>query len=81
MDRRQLLFGMTALGLAKWVNLNDVLSFQNIETPDWWPAAGNIRASDCQQAGLRGPVKIIIDEWCRTEYDRDGNALRVGKHA
>jgi hypothetical protein len=86
--RRQLLFGMTALGLARGFNFNNLLTAQNIEPPDWHSRMGNIRVSDRtddhywvpavlsrQQAGLRGPVKIVIDEWSRTEYDRDGNTL------
>jgi hypothetical protein len=35
MYRRQLLLGMTALGLAKDFNLNDLLTPQDIETAGW----------------------------------------------
>ena len=75
MDRRQLLFGMTALGLARGFDLNGLMSPQNIKTAGWQANIGSIRISDRERAGLRGPVKTVVEERSRTEYDLDGNIL------
>jgi hypothetical protein len=33
---------------------------------------GSKTVSDCEQAGLRGPVKSVIDELSTTEFDDHG---------
>lgn len=77
MDRRQLLFGATALGLATNFNLNHLLNAQVGKA-----AMGNGRLSDREQAGLRGPVKTCSDfnedeteSMCDAEYSVDGRLL------
>jgi hypothetical protein len=76
MDRRQLLFGATALGLVTNLNLNHPLIAQVSET-----TTGSRRPSDRDRAGLRGPVKTCSDfrgdqaESCGTEYGADGRLL------
>ncbi len=76
MDRRQLLFGASALGLVTNLNLNHPLLAQvgNV-------VMGTRRLSDRQRAGLRGPVKTCGDldgrgiESIRTDYSSDGRLL------
>jgi hypothetical protein len=77
MDRRQLLFGATALGLVTNVNLNHPLIAQVGEA-----TRGSRRISDRLRAGLRGPVKTCSDFFwkradsvCDTEYGTDGRML------
>jgi YD repeat-containing protein len=83
MDRRQLLLGMTAVGLAGQFNLGELLDAQTIE--------GNGQTSKAQQseltargrAGLHGPVKMCVEETVSdygksartTEYGLDGQLL------
>src|SRR2546425_5296454 len=75
MDRRQLLFGMTALALTD-VKFDCLLNAQSIETASSPPTASNIRKSDREKRGLRGPVRMCIgDESSTTEYDLNGNIL------
>ena len=77
MDRRQLLFGATALGLVTNLNLNHPLIAQvGKET------MGSRRLSDRERAGLRGPVKTCSDfmgddaeSMSETEYAADGRLL------
>lgn len=82
MDRRQLLFGMTAAGLAGQLNLNELLRAQNIETN----SHGSGQQSQLTargQAGLHGPVKMCVEESASdygksastTEYGLDGQLL------
>jgi hypothetical protein len=52
MDRRQLLFGASALGLVTNLNLNHPLIAQVGNA-----VMGSRRLSDRERAGLRGPVK------------------------
>ena len=74
MDRRQLLFGATALGLVTNLNLNHPLIAQVGK-------ATMGRLSDRERAGLRGPVKACSDliggriESVNTEYSTDGRLL------
>jgi hypothetical protein len=77
MDRRQLLFGATALGLVTNLNLNHPLIAQVGET-----TRGSRRLSDRERAGLRGPVKTCRDfmkddaeSMTETEYSTDGRLL------
>ena len=76
MDRRQLLLGATALGLATNLNLNHLLVAQvgkaNVAT----------RPSDRERAGLRGSVKTCssfidteTESMSEQEYAADGRLL------
>jgi hypothetical protein len=56
MDRRQLLFGASALGLVTNVNLNHPLIAQVVNA-----VISSRRLSDRERAGLRGPVKTCSD--------------------
>jgi hypothetical protein len=78
MDRRQVLAGMTAIGLAGNFNLNALANFQGA----FLPARGNVHRSDRERAGLRGPVKTCADfsgdeveSMCEAEYGMDGRLL------
>ena len=77
MDRRQLLFGATALGLVTNLNLNHPLIAQVGNA-----TMGSGRLSDRERAGLRGPVKTCSDfmgddaeSMSETEYAADGRLL------
>jgi hypothetical protein len=82
MDRRQLLFGASALGLVTNLNLNHPLIAQVGNA-----VMGSRRLSDRERAGLRGPVKtcsglieesIYMDyspESIYTDYSPDGRLL------
>ncbi len=77
MDRRQLLFGATALGLATNLKLNHPLIAQGGEA-----TMGSGRLSDRERAGLRGPVKTCSDfirdaaeSMTEEEYTADGRLL------
>jgi hypothetical protein len=77
MDRRQLLFGTTALGLVTNINLNHLLIAQVGKA-----TMGSGRLSDRERAGLRGPVKTCSDfigddteSLSETEYAADGRLL------
>jgi hypothetical protein len=82
MDRRQLLVGMTALGLARNLSLPDLLTAQSIETGDsLLPTSAT--TSDRERDGLRGPVRMSVAEsetrfgktGATQEYDLDGRLL------
>jgi hypothetical protein len=79
MDRRQLLFGASALGLVTNLNLNHPLIAQ-VGTA----VMGSRRLSDRERAGLRGPVKTCSDligkeidsiNMINTDYSTDGRLL------
>jgi hypothetical protein len=77
MDRRQLLFGATALGLAANLNLNHPLIAQVITTTP------GTRLSDREKDGLRGLVKACTEfigddtePMSETEYSVDGRIVR-----
>jgi hypothetical protein len=76
MDRRQLLFGASALGLATNLNLNHPLIAQVGNA-----VMGSRRLSDRERAGLRGPVKTCSDligkeiDSINTDYSTDGTLL------
>jgi hypothetical protein len=76
MDRRQLLFGASALGLVTNLNLNHPLIAQVGNA-----VMGSRRLSDRERAGLRGPVKTCSDligediESIHTDYSTDGRLL------
>ena len=76
MDRRQLLFGATALGLVTNLNLNHLLLAQV------GYAVGKGRLSDRERAGLRGSVKTCsvfsgdeAESMHDAEYGTDGRLL------
>ena len=74
MDRREMLFGTAALGLAARVDLSSFLNPQHIENggelmPD------KFRVSDRERAQLRGLVKTVVEGEWRKEYDLQGNLL------
>jgi len=83
MDRRQLLLGMTALGLTRNLTLPDFLNAQNVEIGDSLLSTNSVNTSDRERDGLRGPVRISLEEVgsdfgkTRTtnEYDLDGRLL------
>lgn len=83
MDRRQLLFGMTALGLASNLALPDFLNAQNIEMGDSLPPTSNVGISDRERVGFRGPIRMSVAEnetrlgksVATREYDPDGRLL------
>ena len=89
MDRRQLLFGMTALALSRNFPLHFLLSPQEPE-PTVQPGNLSVR----ERAGLRGLVKTSVEEitypgttaadgtqipelksWSTTEYDVEGRIM------
>jgi len=76
MDRRELLFGATALGLVTNVNLNHLLIAQVGKA-----TMGGRRLSDRERAGLLGLVKTCSEfrgdqaQSCDTEYGEDGRLL------
>jgi YD repeat-containing protein len=77
MDRRQLLLGATALGLAANFNLNRLLVAQVANT-----TTGNVRLSDRERAGLRGSIKTCSDfidteteSMSEREYAADGRLM------
>src|SRR5580704_1444309 len=76
MDRRQLLFGASALGLVTNLNLNHPLIAQVSNAT----MASGRRLSDRERAGLRGPVKTCSDLIGREietnrDYSPDGRLL------
>lgn len=78
MDRRQLLVGATALGLARNLNLNTLVGAPGASLP----TTGNARLSDRERAGLRGPVRTCTDfhgdeteSMGEAEYALDGRVL------
>ena len=82
MDRRQLLIGMTALGLARNLTVPDLLNAHNVETGDSLLPSSSVRISDRERAGLRGPVRTSVDfngdeaeSMCEEEYAEDGRLL------
>jgi len=89
MDRRQLLFGMTALALSRNFPPHFLLCAQNAESTGQ-PKNLSVR----ERAGLRGPVKTCVGEttypgataadgtqtaelksWYTTEYDVEGRDM------
>jgi hypothetical protein len=83
MDRRQLVVGMTAFGVAGQLNLNELLSAQVIETNSQASKAQQSQLTARGRVGLRGPVKMCVEETTSdygksvttTEYDSDGKLL------
>jgi hypothetical protein len=68
MDRRQLLFGMTALAVGS-PGLNDLLTAQSVEAANQLSGTYNTRLSNRETAGLRGRVKTCVEGPVKTEYD------------
>jgi hypothetical protein len=55
MDRRQLLFGMTALAMGR-SGLNDLLNAESTETANFSSSTSKAGMSDRERAGLRGRI-------------------------
>ena len=83
LDRRQLLRGMTALGLARNLTLHDLLNAQNIETGDSLLPTTSANTSNRERDGLRGPVRMSVvshnfgETGTTTEYGQDGRLLSI----
>lgn len=75
MDRRQLIVGGTALGLAQQVNAASFFNLLLMRTDGPEPSEGNIPVTDRERAQLRGLVKAVVEGESRTEYDAAGNCL------
>jgi hypothetical protein len=78
MDRRQLLFGASALGLVTNLNLNRPLIAQvgnAVMGRPVCPKCGKCHLSHREWAGLRGPVKTCSDGSINTDYSPDGRIL------
>ena len=72
MDRRQLMFGMTALGIASRFDLNDLLNAQTLNASS---TMSKPVVSDRERDGLRGPVKEWISGIATRQYDMEGRSL------
>jgi hypothetical protein len=84
MDRRQLLFGASALGLVTNLNLNHPLIAQvgtAVMGRPVCPKCGKYCRSAREWAGLRGPVKTCSDltGGINTDYSPDGRILGYRK--
>lgn len=83
MDRRQVLLGMTAMGLAGPFNVSPLLNAQSVETNSPVSKTEHQKLTDREQAGLRGPVKTCVEETAgyreksveTTEYSLNGDFL------
>lgn len=74
MDRRELLFGMAALGVGGSV-LNDLLNLHSLDGVTQSGVTGNAQISDRERAGLRGPVRTVSEDSTKTEYDQAGRLI------
>jgi len=74
MDRRQLLFGMSALAVGS-PSLNDLLAAQSVEAASQSTGTYNGRLSNRETAGLRGRVKTCVEGPVKTEYDPAGRII------
>jgi hypothetical protein len=81
MDRRQVLVGITAIGLAGSLNLIDTLRAQSIESATNNPPARYAHMSDGERRALLGPVKMCIEEGpnlvTTKEYGPDGKVVTI----
>jgi YD repeat-containing protein len=77
MDRRQLLLGMTAVGLAGQYNLNDLLSAKGIETDGQGSITQQGQLTARGRDGLRGPVKMCVEE-SASEYGKSASTTEYG---
>jgi len=83
MDRRQVLLGMTAMGLAGQFNLGQLSSAQSVETNSPVSKAEHQQLTAREWAGLRGPVKTCVEDTpiyqgrsvTTKEYGFDGELL------
>ena len=89
MDRRQVLVGMTAMGVARSLNLDNLLSAQSIEPETKCKTATRAfryaHMSNGEQRALLGPIKMCVEEstsrsgtrvWT-TEFGPDRKLLSV----
>lgn len=74
MDRRELLFGMAALGVGRSV-VNHLLNLRSIEVATQSSVTGNAQMTDRERAGLRGPVWTVSEDSTKTEYDPFGRLI------
>jgi hypothetical protein len=82
MDRRQVLLGMTAVGLAGPFNLGQLLSAQSSEANSPVSRCNHERLTSLDFAGLRGPVKTcVVHSGDTTEYGLDGELLSLTYHS
>jgi len=85
MDRRQVLLGMTAMGLAGQLKLGQLLSAQSVETNSPVSKAEHQRLTTRERDGLRGAVKTCVEDApthhgrsvTSKEYGLDGELLSV----
>lgn len=85
MDRRQVLLGMTAMGLAGQFNLGQLLSAQSVETNSPVSKAEHQQLTAREGDGLRGAVKMCVEDTPTyqgrlvktTEYGLDGELLSI----
>jgi len=81
MDRRQVLVGMTAMGVAGSLNLNELRSAQSGESATQNPTARYAYLSNGERPGMLGPVKTCIEErqnlLTTTEYGTDGKVVTI----
>jgi hypothetical protein len=81
MDRRQILVGMTAMGVAGSLNLNELLRAQNVASATKNTAARYAHMSDGERKELLGPVKMCVEESpslvTTKEYGPDGKVVTI----
>lgn len=81
MDRRQVLAGMTAMGVVGSLNLNALLNAQSVESTTKNAAARFAHMSDGERQGILGPVKMCVEESpsrvTTTEYGPDGEVVTI----
>jgi hypothetical protein len=81
MDRRQVLIGLTATGVAGSLNLNELLSSQSGASATKNAAARYSHMSDGERRELLGPVKLCIEEGpnlvTTKEYGPDGKVVTI----
>jgi hypothetical protein len=79
MDRRQVLAGMTAMGVVGSLNLHELLKAQSVESTNKNAAARFAHMSDGERQEMLGPVKNSVQEGLgvvtTTEYGPDGKFL------
>src|SRR2546430_11944930 len=77
MDRRQVLFGLTAVAIGS-SGLNDLLNAQSTETANFSSSTSKAGMSDRERAGLRGPVRTCVEDGSiTTEYDPAGRMVSM----
>ena len=83
MDRRELLIGMAAAGLAGQLDLTQLLQAQNPSAPNQKPTTRVGYPPEAVIDDMRGPIRMCMEESERekgiitttTEYDADGRLV------